>query len=191
MGDGVSSTVYTLADFGGSIVAGGVFAQAGDSTVNYITYWDGVTWNPMGSGMEDWVWSLKVHNGSLFAGGMFTAAGGKGSGYIARWDGGLVSVPYVPIGPSGLTLASGYPNPFVSTTTIRYNLPARGIVSLGIYDVLGRRVATLAEGDKPAGWNSVVWSGLDARGNPVPAGVYFARIKHGGHTEAQKITLVR
>ena len=84
-----------------------------------------------------------------------------------------------------------YPNPFVASTTIRYNLAAPGYVSLGIYDVLGRRVATLVEGERPAGWNSAEWKGINSRGYPAPAGVYFALIKHGVDVRAQKITLVR
>jgi hypothetical protein len=145
----------------------------------------------MGSGMGDWVWSLEVHDGGLLVGGQFTEAGGKGAYYIGRWDDPLVSVPEAPIAGGALMLVAGYPNPFASSTTIRYNLPTSGFVRLGIFDVLGRRVATLVEGVQPAGWNSAVWSGLDTRGNSAPAGVYFALIEHGAALRAQKIVLVK
>ena len=68
---------------------------------------------------------------------------------------------------------AAFPNPFNPETTIRYRLKERAIVTLTIIDMLGRKVATLAEGERSEGFHSIGWSGKDAAGNPMPSGVYF------------------
>ena len=80
-------------------------------------------------------------------------------------------------GFSGFTLAQNEPNPFGSTTTIRFTLPEAGRVHLAVYDVTGRRVRTLVNRrfDDPSG--SAVWDGCDDRGREVPSGVYFCRLE--------------
>jgi hypothetical protein len=72
--------------------------------------------------------------------------------------------------PSTYALDQNYPNPFNPTTTIKYQLPEDGNVSLKIYDELGREVALLADGLKEAGYYSVM---ID--GSRLSSGVYFAR----------------
>lgn len=63
-----------------------------------------------------------------------------------------------------------YPNPFNPTTTISYQVPAAGLVSLKVYDMLGREVAGLVSGYKGAGKYSVQFNGQD-----LASGVYFVR----------------
>jgi hypothetical protein len=75
-----------------------------------------------------------------------------------------------PLVPSEYALHPSYPNPFNPATTINFDLPEPSTVSLVLYDVLGRVVAELANGQKEAGYHSVGWS---ATGNA--SGVYFAR----------------
>ncbi len=77
----------------------------------------------------------------------------------------------VPV-PSQPTLAQNYPNPFAERTTLKYALPQTGNVRLVVYDLLGRRVTTLVDGYRDAGWYDVVW---DASG--VASGVYFCRLE--------------
>ncbi len=52
---------------------------------------------------------------------------------------------------SAYKLNQNYPNPFNPTTTISYQIPERGVVTLKVYDILGREVATLVNEEKPAG----------------------------------------
>ena len=70
---------------------------------------------------------------------------------------------------------AAYPNPFNPETTIRYRLKERAIVTLTILDMLGRNVATIAEGERSEGFHSIGWAGKDAAGNAMPSGVYFYR----------------
>jgi hypothetical protein len=87
--------------------------------------------------------------------------------------------------PVRLALAEG-PNPFSGSTTIRYELPADGHISLRIYDLLGREVATLVDGLESAGSSTRVF---DAGG--LAGGIYFCRLQHGGATCERRLVLLR
>ena len=89
------------------------------------------------------------------------------------------------LGPSTLTLTS-YPNPMRDQGTVEYELPASSEVQLVVYDLLGRRVATLAQGTKKAGRHAVK---LDA--SRLTSGVYFVRLRAAGQTRTQKIVVVK
>lgn len=78
--------------------------------------------------------------------------------------------------PEHFELFSNYPNPFNPTTTIRFALPVSSEVMLRVYDVVGREVATLAEGIREAGYHTVVWNGQSISGTPMASGVYFFRL---------------
>jgi hypothetical protein len=92
----------------------------------------------------------------------------------------------VPAG-AGVRFETIYPNPSRSQSVIQYVLPRAGPVRLSIHDLLGRRVAQLANGLEAAGAHSATWEGRDARGAAVPAGVYWARLESGGEAAARKI----
>jgi hypothetical protein len=83
------------------------------------------------------------------------------------------------------------PNPFSPRTAIVYVLDAAAPVELGIYDAAGRKVATLVRGRMEAGRQVATWDGRSDVGDPVPAGVYFARLDLGGKVLTAKLTLTR
>jgi hypothetical protein len=78
--------------------------------------------------------------------------------------------------PASFELGTNYPNPFNPSTQISYSLADPGIVSLVIYDVLGREIATLANGNQQAGHYNVNWNSQNS-GTPVSSGMYFARLR--------------
>ena len=84
---------------------------------------------------------------------------------------------------AGLTSA---PNPTAGVTALRVSLDAAAEVSLGVYDVLGRRVATVVDGPLTAGDHAFSW---DARG--VAPGVYVVRLQTGGATATRMVTVTR
>jgi hypothetical protein len=84
-----------------------------------------------------------------------------------------------------------HPNPFNSTTTIRYRIGFDASANLAIFDVQGRCVRTLVDGMVTAGEHSVIWDGCDEEGVPVAAGVYFSRLQAGGLTDSKKALLIR
>jgi len=79
--------------------------------------------------------------------------------------------------PSEFALSQNYPNPFNQTTKIEFTLAKSGFVSLSIYDLLGRKVRTLASEHLPSGYKSVLWDGRNDSGEDVASGIYFYRIK--------------
>jgi flagellar hook assembly protein FlgD len=75
---------------------------------------------------------------------------------------------------------------------IRYDLPVGGQVKLSVYDLKGRRVATLVNAKLPPGSQQVTWNGRDDRGGEVAAGVYLYRLVVDGATAGQrKMVLVK
>lgn len=84
------------------------------------------------------------------------------------------------------TLAQNYPNPFNPTTTIVYSLPKSSLVKLEIYDLLGRKIATLVNEEKRSGTYKVTWNA----GN-IPSGVYFYKISVGGYSKTNKMILLK
>ncbi|MEM1041281.1 MAG: S8 family serine peptidase [Bacteroidota bacterium] len=85
-----------------------------------------------------------------------------------------------------VALAPSYPNPFASSTSVRYALPRPAEARLDVFDALGRRVATLAEGVQAAGDHEATWSA-----DGLASGVYVLRLSAGGTVETQRVTLVR
>ena len=96
-------------------------------------------------------------------------------------------------GVEGLVLEQNAPNPFGSAagTEIRFSLSQAGDVALRVYDVLGRRVATLVDGDLPAGPHSVTWGGRNEAGQPVASGTYLYQLEAEGRTLTQRMTVVK
>jgi hypothetical protein len=99
-----------------------------------------------------------------------------------------VGVDGVP--PVGPTLAV-YPNPFNPRTTVEFTIGADQHVSIGVYDLRGRKVVTLGDGPYSEGRHSVVWDGKSDGGRDVPAGVYLVSLRSGAEVQSKTITLVR
>jgi len=88
-------------------------------------------------------------------------------------------------------LLSNYPNPFNASTHIRYQLPKPEKVSIKIFDIFGREVATLIETTQEPGFYSVTWDGRDNSQIPLPSGPYLIRIKASTFTKVQKCLLLK
>jgi uncharacterized repeat protein (TIGR01451 family) len=80
------------------------------------------------------------------------------------------------LSPKEFSLAQNYPNPFNPATSISFSLPRKSAVKMEIIDILGQRVALLAEGSYEAGFYTVVWDGKNASGKQASSGVYFYRM---------------
>ncbi|HET6568845.1 MAG TPA: FlgD immunoglobulin-like domain containing protein [Rhodothermales bacterium] len=85
-----------------------------------------------------------------------------------------------------------FPNPFRSSTTIRYGLPQDASVTLKVYNGLGQEVATLVRGEElEAGIHVTVWDGRGMGGEPLASGVYFVRLEAEGHAATRPMVIVR
>jgi len=91
-------------------------------------------------------------------------------------DGGSVGVP---LGERAarFELAQNFPNPFPAATRIAFSLPKEQHVTLSVFDVSGRRVATLVDRALPAGAHEASWDGRERAGKAVSAGVYFYKLQ--------------
>ncbi|MEE9554235.1 MAG: right-handed parallel beta-helix repeat-containing protein [candidate division Zixibacteria bacterium] len=88
--------------------------------------------------------------------------------------------------PARFILSQNYPNPFNAVTIISYSLPEPSEVVIEIYDILGRKVETLAEGQQPAGQHQAIWDADD-----VSSGVYFYGIQAGDFSESRSCILLK
>jgi hypothetical protein len=95
--------------------------------------------------------------------------------------------------PREYALEQNYPNPFNPSTVIRYQLPVAGRVRLAVYDLLGREVAVLVDGQKPAGVHSAVFDARRLEGNSsgLPSGIYLYRMTAGDLVFSRKMLLVK
>ncbi len=93
--------------------------------------------------------------------------------------------------PTSLRLSQNYPNPFNPVTTIAFDLPKTGTVRIVIYDLLGRALKTLVEGERAAGSYSIHWDGRSDDNRPAAAGIYFCRLESGGEARVIKLTLIK
>ncbi len=93
--------------------------------------------------------------------------------------------------PDDYVLEQNYPNPFNPSTTIRFNLPVTKRISLVVYDLLGKEVKTLINGEIENGSHSVMWDGTNNANMPVVSGTYFCTLHYGNFQKSQKMILVR
>jgi hypothetical protein len=88
--------------------------------------------------------------------------------------------------PGTFRLEQNYPNPFNPSTTIRYSIPRRSHVTLSVFDILGRQVATLVSAQQESGYHE---ARFDASG--LASGVYFYRLTAEGYTGTRKLLVLR
>jgi photosystem II stability/assembly factor-like uncharacterized protein len=88
--------------------------------------------------------------------------------------------------PNEFLLFQNYPNPFNPATTIAYQIPDRGFVTLKVYDILGREVATLVNEEKPAGSYEVQFTA-----NGLASGIYFYKLSANEYSETKKMILLK
>jgi hypothetical protein len=93
--------------------------------------------------------------------------------------------------PRTAHLSQNVPNPFRTSTSISFQLPAPSHVSLKIYDVGGRLVRTLKDRQEVAGYHELAWDRRDDAGRAVASGVYFCRLTTADYAQTRKMILVQ
>ncbi len=88
--------------------------------------------------------------------------------------------------PTAIQLNQNYPNPFNPSTTISYSIDSPGEVSLKVYNLLGKEVATLVNGAQASGSHSIVWNA-----ESVPSGVYMYRLTSGNTQLSRRMMLIK
>jgi len=93
--------------------------------------------------------------------------------------------------PTVFSCAQNSPNPFASSTIIRYGLPKSSKVNLVIRNIAGQTIQTLVNGQQSAGYKSVIWDGRTSDGKQAPKGIYFYTLQAGDFRQARKMILLK
>lgn len=93
--------------------------------------------------------------------------------------------------PKDYKLMQNSPNPFNPTTSIKFQLPQNTFVTLKVYNLIGREVATLVNEERAAGTHVVYWNGKDSNGMSLASGVYLYKLIAGSYVEIRKMNLLK
>ena len=126
-----------------------------------------------------------AHGVALSEDGLIYVADGTNVGIYHFTDPAKVDDSFI-LHPSAFILFPPYPNPFNSTTTIRYGLPYPSNVSVKVYNLSGRRISTLFEGYRQAGIHTA-----NLTANNLSSGLYFVRLNASDQLFTQKVMLIR
>jgi hypothetical protein len=169
--------VYALAISGTNLFAAGINGSGVFCSTN-----NGTSWAPVNIGLTDTsVYALAISGTDLFA-------GTEGSGVWRRPLSEMItSVEHYSSGiPKEFTLAQNYPNPFNPSTSISFSLPTKSFVSLKVFDLIGREVATLVSEEMSAGNYTRQWNAVN-----MSSGIYFYRLHAGAYRETKKLVLLK
>jgi len=110
-----------------------------------------------------------------------------------NWQIGLATSPFEPISvdeeitlPTEFILSQNFPNPFNSSSVIKYSIPQSANVSMKVFDVLGNEIETLVSEEKSVGTYEVTWYAAS-----LPSGVYFYQLSAGSFIETKKMVLMK
>jgi hypothetical protein len=138
-----------------------IYEQDEDTTLTLHGLWPGSTY----------FWKVKAMN---LAGDSLWSS--TTNGFFIRYDTVGVGEARTP-GPEVSTLHPGFPNPFNSSTSFRFETAWTGRVQITVIDPVGRLIRVLLDESRIAGEYSVRWDGCDASDNPVPSGIYICRME--------------
>jgi hypothetical protein len=93
--------------------------------------------------------------------------------------------------PQQFRLLTNYPNPVRDVTQLRFQTPAATDLSIAVYDLLGRKLATPFQGFFPAGIHTFNWQAQNQFGDPLPAGIYLIRLASKEFADQRKIVVIR
>ena len=151
----------------------------------WVTRNRGAGWYALGTGLPvQTVFDLKLHGASRQ---LFAFTHGR-----SAWTINVSALPAAGVTaavPPRLDLSPAWPNPARGAVRMSLELSHAARAEVVIYDVLGRRVSTLASGVLGAGAHEITWDGRDAGGRRAGSGVYFARASAEGATRTQRIVL--
>ncbi len=186
--------VHSLAVGGSTVYVGGEFYQVGgqprrslaavDATSGALRAWDAKIVTPY---YGETVFTLYTSGPTVYAGGDYRTIGGLPNNCLAALEVYETDVPEVASEPVAALRLENAPNPFDCATTIRFVLPTAAQVQMDIYNVGGRRVATLLRD----AWTAAGAHRLDFRPAKLPSGVYLCRLQAGTQVQTTKLLIVR
>jgi hypothetical protein len=185
-GDGVhSGRVYSIVENGSGTIFVGM--QPAPDSVVFASSDGGESWYSTGGleGTFECLCLLYASDGCIYA-------GTTPNGDVFKYPPQSTQVDDHPASEkTRYALSQSYPNPFNSVTTIRFRVPETTRVKIDIYDVLGRYVDTLVDGEFPAGWHNALFSGVDRDRREISSGIYFYRMETERYTCVKKFLVLR
>ncbi len=142
------------------------------------------SWRLSGLANGTYFWSVQAVDNSLHASpfseaATFTVTASSGSKPVATEE----------LMPTSFHLHDPYPNPVTEVTSLEYELPSAGRVTLGVYDVLGKRVSLLLDDFQAAGRHVFRW--WVSKAEAPAAGLYVLRMSHGAQVRTSRVVIVR
>jgi photosystem II stability/assembly factor-like uncharacterized protein len=157
---------------------GGTNIFAGTFGGVYLSTDYGITWGSINTGLTDFVLTIATSDKYLFAGSGFYVWRRPLSGITTGMENMKANMP------KGFSLQQNYPNPFTSTTTIRYKVAEPGFVSLKVFNAMGKEVTSLVNEKKPVGEFSIDWNAAG-----MQSGIYLCRLQSGTFSETTRLVL--
>ena len=102
-----------------------------------------------------------------------------------------VSLDEPKVTPFEFALHQNYPNPFNPETKIQFDVAEKSHVSIEIFNLVGQKVATLANSTMDVGKYTITWGGLNDKGAPLPSGMYFYEMNNSSYHAIKKLVLVK
>ena len=115
----------------------------------------------------------------------------EGSGVIKVPSEKRLTLELKAVVPATIALHQNFPNPFNPITILKYDIPSDALVTLSIYDMLGREVTKLVNTTHEAGFKTVQWDRTNSIGRSVSAGVYLYQIQVGEFIQMRKMVLLK
>jgi hypothetical protein len=167
----------------GAVLAGPALAQSGGAySLDWSTLDGGGQTSATGGAYQ-----LRGTVGQPDAGQLTGGVYGLNGGFFSPASGGTVDVPTSEAIPRVFAARPAAPNPFRTSTTLSFDLPATRHVNLAVYGIDGGIVRRLIDQDLPAGQHRAVWDGRDERGQFVASGIFFARVRAGEFTSTLRV----
>lgn len=186
LGTGLSGNVHSVIVINGDVYVGGEFITAGGGPASRIAKWDGSTWSSLDAGLNGTVYATAKIGNDLYTGGEFSTAGGIPASNIAKWETSTGIYNISTTTTDGYNLGQNYPNPFNPSTNIKFSIPQSSFVSLKVYDIAGREVASLVSQKLNSGTYEYSFDG-----SKLTSGTYFYKIISNDFTEVKKMVLLK
>jgi hypothetical protein len=154
----------------------------GRANIVYSTTNNGTNWNTVftAAGTSQ-IWNFTVsRTGSPYVYGC------RANGTIVKYGGSATGISPVTTIADSYSLSQNYPNPFNPTTNIKFAIPQSGLVTLKIYNMLGKEVSTLVSSNLSAGTYS-----YDFNASNLASGVYFYKLETANFSEVKKMSLIK
>jgi len=157
----------------------------------YVSQNRGESWNAFTDGLPDAVIAMDLTISPI---NRMLRVSTYGNGVFERPlldDTELPDSEDLPSADNPVVLRQNHPNPFNDGTAIRFGLAVGGQARLSILDGAGRRIRTLVDGYRDAGWHDESWDGRDSAGYPVASGVYIYRLRTDLAGVSRMLTVLR